>query len=155
MILIIIAALVVIADQITKIIVQNNLPLGKSIPVIPGFFYLTYLKNKGAAFGIFPGFYGVFILITLIVVLLILFYYRLSQPRNLLLKVGLGLTLGGSLGNLIDRLRDGMVTDFLDFRFWPVFNLADSFLVFGLFLIILSYFKMISPGGNLNASHFN
>ncbi len=109
--------------------------------VIDNFFHITLVKNPGVAFGLLPGFKGLVLLVSLVVILTLLAFIRLIEVRDGLIFWGLCLALGGALGNLVDRLRLGMVVDFLDFLVWPVFNLADSFLVIGLSLLLIGYLK--------------
>lgn len=136
MILLVVAGLVLLADQLTKIWIRETLSFGDSIPIIKNAFHLTYVKNPGAAFGLFPDRQPLFLIATVVTVVFIIFYYRRVQTDQYLIKIALGLELGGALGNLIDRVTYGRVTDFLDFRIWPVFNLADSAIVIGLGLLI-------------------
>jgi signal peptidase II len=129
------AGLVLLLDQITKLAVRRCLLPGESFPIIRGIFHLSYVQNPGAAFGILKYQTGLFIGITALVVAAIIFYApRVDQG---LLSLALSLELGGALGNLIDRLRFGYVVDFLDFRIWPVFNVADMAIVIGVGLIFL------------------
>lgn len=128
------AGISIVIDQITKGIVESTLPLYQMyapIPAIQEFFRITHVPNTGMAFGLFSGgslfFTGVAILVGLAII-----YYNFTLPRGqLLLRVALGLQLGGAMGNLIDRFRIGHVTDFLDFGPWPVFNIADLSIVTG------------------------
>ncbi len=132
--------LVTLLDQITKIWVQMNMDLMQSIPVIRGVFHLTYILNPNSAFGLlkFPNI--VFITIALLVILIIIFLLRKKiAQKNKLVFFSLIFILGGSLGNMIDRLRMGSVIDFLDFRIWPIFNIADSAINIGLFLLIIHF----------------
>lgn len=122
---------VLLVDQGTKAAVQMLMYLGESIPVLPPFFYLTYIMNPGAAFGILPDQKVLFITTGLLLVIGVLAGYKKLPPGKKILRIGLALVLGGALGNLVDRLRFGMVVDFLDFRVWPVFNLADSAIFIG------------------------
>jgi len=124
------AALTVAVDQITKFVVRAYIPLGDSLPA-HGFVRLTHTTNTGGVFGLFAnqGFLLTVVVILLVAVLLL--YLRYSPLRHRLLKVGLGLELGGAVGNLIDRLSLGKVTDFIDVGAWPVFNLADSAITVG------------------------
>lgn len=140
-----IAAAIIILDQLSKFIVQQKLDLGQIIPIIPSFFNLTYVLNPGAAFGFLSGasaaFRGpFFITISVLAVLFILYYRSRHREIGVLPSVALALILGGALGNLIDRLRLGMVVDFLDFYYrsyhWPAFNLADSAITVGVALMI-------------------
>ena len=130
------ALLTLLVDQASKALVSSWLPEGQSLPVVPHFFHLTYIRNPGAAFGLFAHQTTFFILATLAVIVLVLVLAGRIPDRRRLLKSGMGLILGGALGNLIDRLRTGLVVDFLDFKFWPVFNLADCAIVIGACLLI-------------------
>jgi signal peptidase II len=127
--------LVVFFDQVTKICIRLLLAQGESIPILPSVFYLTHVRNPGAAFGIFPNRQLALLVIGLFVVGLILFFLKGLATANRLVAIAFGLALGGALGNLIDRFIYGEVTDFLDFRIWPVFNLADTSIVIGVFLL--------------------
>lgn len=136
--LLVIASVVIGADQLTKIVVERALPLNASwapLPNIAPFFRLTHVSNTGAAFGLFPTGSLLFAVVALVVGLLILVYNFRLPAGNLLLRLALGLQLGGALGNLVDRLRLGHVTDFLDVGPWPVFNLADTAIVGGVLLL--------------------
>ena len=135
------ALLVVAADQLSKIWISNNLDDGQSLPET-GFFRLTRSHNTGAAFGIFQDQTLALTIVALVgVVVLLLYalfiYRRFPILANRLGKPALGLVLGGTVGNLIDRLRLGYVTDFIDVGIWPTFNIADSAIVVG--VIILAY----------------
>ena len=132
--------LVTLFDQISKLWIQRSMDLMDSIPVIPGIFHLTYIQNPNSAFGIlkFPN--KVFIIIAIMVMMLIVFLLRDKiVQKNRLVFFSLVFILGGSLGNMIDRFRIGGVIDFLDFRIWPIFNLADSAINIGLFLLIVHF----------------
>lgn len=124
-------AFVVAADQVSKLVVRRTMALGQSVPIIPGLFDFTYVRNTGAAFGIMPRHQVFFVLVTAAVVMFILVLLATGHPHVRIARLALGLTLGGAVGNLIDRLSVGMVIDFLDFKVWPVFNLADSAIVVG------------------------
>lgn len=132
-------------DQFSKAWIRANLSLGESF-FGSGFFQLTHVRNTGAAFGIFPDrslFLTVLALIgSVICLLLALFSRRLSFLNNSLNRVVLGLVLGGTVGNLIDRLRFGYVTDFIDFKFWPAFNIADSAMTIGIILFAYSFIRL-------------
>lgn len=132
---------VVILDQFSKYIVVENMALGESIPIIEEVFHLTYILNPGAAFGMFAHNRLFFIAITVIVIGIIIWARReiLASPWEV--KAGCGLFLGGAIGNLIDRARQGLVIDFFDFRFWPVFNIADIAICIGVGLIIWNLLK--------------
>lgn len=132
---------VVILDQFSKYIVVENMVLGESIPIIEEVFHLTYILNPGAAFGMFAHNRLFFIAIAVIVIGIIIWARReiLASPWEV--KAGCGLFLGGAIGNLIDRARQGMVIDFFDFRIWPVFNIADIAICIGVGLIIWNLLK--------------
>lgn len=132
------AGLIVMLDQFTKYLVDTFHP---NIVVISGFFNLTYIKNTGAAFGIFQGKQTLLISVSLLAMGLLLFllFYEREEKTGLLLA--LALILGGTCGNLIDRIRSGAVIDFLSFYIkqyqWPAFNIADSSISIGVGLLIL------------------
>lgn len=132
---------VVILDQFSKYIVVENMALGESIPIIEEVFHLTYILNPGAAFGMFAHNRLFFIAIAVVVIGIIIWERReiLASPWEV--KAGCGLFLGGAIGNLIDRARQGLVIDFFDFRIWPVFNIADIAICIGVGLIIWNLLK--------------
>ncbi len=132
---------VVILDQFSKYIVVENMALGESIPIIEEVFHLTYILNPGAAFGMFAHNRLFFIAIAVIVIGIIIWARReiLASPWEV--KAGCGLFLGGAIGNLIDRARQGLVIDFFDFRIWPIFNIADIAICIGVGLIIWNLLK--------------
>lgn len=134
MIMFVVALLVVLLDQLSKYLVKGNLPLGDSLAVIPGIFHVTHVENPGAAFGLFRDQRLLLIIISLLAIAFILLFHRLSRSESIWVPLGLGLTLGGAIGNLIDRIVYGKVTDFIDFRIWPVFNVADTSVVIGVAL---------------------
>jgi signal peptidase II len=142
----VVAALVLLADQVTKYLVRANLRPGQSLPLVRWLtpvLQITYVTNTGAAFGLFPGWSQILIPVAVIVVAALVWYYFQLPDGQLLMHVALGLQLGGASGNLIDRLRfGGSVVDFIDLNFWPlrrwpVFNVADSSIVVGVTLLTL------------------
>lgn len=133
--LFIIAGSVLLADQASKAGIRHSMPIGESIPLIPGILHLTHVKNYGAAFGILQNQQIIFLLVSVAIILSILFYYWRAGKGDRLVTVSLGLVLGGAVGNFIDRAISQRVTDFIDLRFWPVFNLADSAIVVGVILL--------------------
>ena len=146
-------ASIVAADQVTKLLVDRWMPLHHSIPVIEGFFNLTYIRNTGAAFGIFAGSAAAFRLPFLIIFSLIAIGFVVTMIRRLPddqtgLITALAFIMGGAVGNLIDRIAYGEVIDFLDFYWgryhWPAFNLADSFITVG---VLISVFYLIKAKG--------
>jgi signal peptidase II len=130
-----VAGAAIAADQATKAIVSSSLALGESADVA-GPLTIHHVQNSGIAFGLFPtATLGVIVLTGVAVSWMLIFFAR-SGGRHPILPVALGLLLGGSISNLVDRVRLGHVTDFLDFRFWPAFNLADAFIVAGVAVLI-------------------
>jgi signal peptidase II len=136
-VLFLIALLIILIDQLTKLLIVNTMSQNESIPVITNIFHITYVHNFGAAFGLLAHRTGFFILVTVVLVLLLLAFLRYLPKEQKLLRSALVLLLGGATGNLIDRVRVGYVIDFFDFRVWPVFNVADIAIVFGIGLLIL------------------
>ncbi len=130
-------------DQSTKFILNNNLVLNQTNPVIKGFFNLTLVHNRGAAFGILKNQLPLFIFTSIFAIILIYINLKKSaRKRKLSLSsLALGLILAGAIGNLIDRLVFGYVIDFLDFCVWPVFNVADSAITVGAILLGWSLLK--------------
>lgn len=143
--IIILSIIFIIIDQVSKIIVVNNLTNNKSIEVIKSFFYLTYTNNKGAAFSILTGRRILLILVALIVIGVLIYYVRKNKIEGKVNKIALSLVIGGSIGNLIDRILRGAVVDFIDIKIFgynfPIFNLADTFIVIGVFLLIIEMFR--------------
>lgn len=130
-----VAGIVIGLDQLSKYLVRANMDLGQSIPE-EGFFRFTYGTNTGGVFGFFSNQTFLITVAAIISVVVILLYSRHKMAQSMLVKVSLGLILGGSIGNLIDRIRLGAVTDFIDVGAWPVFNLGDSAIDIGVVLLI-------------------
>ncbi|AGL02609.1 signal peptidase II [Desulfoscipio gibsoniae] len=128
-------------DQLSKYIVTSRLLVGESIPVLPPVFYLTYILNPGAAFGMLANRTDIFIAVSLLVLVVVLAGYRYLPKERIWMRLALGLVVGGALGNLIDRVRLGRVIDFLDFQVWPIFNLADTAIVIGGLLLIIDIWR--------------
>ena len=135
------AALAFLLDQFTKYLVREFLRLYESVPP-DGFFRITHTFNTGSIFGIFQGQNTVFILVSFIGIAVLILLSRSRRFPPALLRLSLGLQLGGAFGNLLDRIRLGHVTDWVDIGPWPVFNIADACIVTG--LIILAYLFIIS-----------
>ena len=129
-----IALLVIAADQVSKYFILENLSLGESAPVIASVFHLTSVRNTGIAFGLFQQHPIYLTAIISVCVLVLIFFSRRLCRGSSLEKIAYGLILGGAVGNLVDRARFGWVVDFLDFRIWPVFNIADSGITIGVAL---------------------
>jgi len=125
-----VALAAVCADQLTKQVVGRTLALGERVDIF-GPISLHHVENSGIAFGFFASQTSVVIGITAVAVGLMVWFFARSGRRHPVLPVALGLVLGGSIANLIDRVRLGRVTDFLDLEAWPAFNLADTFIVVG------------------------
>ncbi|MFH1395366.1 MAG: signal peptidase II [Candidatus Omnitrophota bacterium] len=133
------ALIICFLDQALKACVKMLVTEGSSISVIDRFFYVTLVHNKGTAFGLFNRYPYLFAGITACVVVFIIYFLaRKKQVLNVYEKISLCFILGGAGGNLIDRIRYGYVIDFIDFRIWPVFNLADSFITCGAVILIFS-----------------
>jgi signal peptidase II len=130
-----VAGAAVLADQVTKRIVAGTLELGESKHVL-GPLDLHHVQNSGIAFGLFPDATTIVIVVTSVVIAWLLVVFARSGARHPVMPVGLGLVIGGSVSNLADRVRLGHVTDFLDLAFWPAFNLADTFIVVGVALLL-------------------
>ncbi|MEW5322590.1 signal peptidase II [Geobacillus thermoleovorans] len=148
-----IAAAVVILDQWTKWLVVRYMRLGESIPIIDNVLYITSHRNRGAAWGMLEGQFWLFYLITVIVVAAIVIYIRRLKPSERLAGVGLGLMLGGAVGNFIDRVFRKEVVDFIHTYIgtysFPVFNVADSALTVGVILLFVHmFFFATSEKGN-------
>ena len=145
LILPVVAALVVLVDQLSKYLVMARLGTGQFWEIAPWLapvFRVTHVTNTGAAFGLFREWGDFFVVVATIVVVAIIFYYHHLPDGQWLMRVALGLQLGGAIGNLVDRLCQGFVVDFIDLNFWPlrewpVFNVADSSIVAGVVLLAL------------------
>lgn len=146
----IIIAVVVALDQLTKYLIRSNMALDHSMPLIDGVFHITYIHNAGAAFSIFQNKTGFLIAMQLIVIAFVLIYLiRKQKVEHWCLMLSLSLIAAGGLGNLIDRAVNGYVVDFLDFRIWPIFNVADISVCVGCGLLLL-YMFFIDPKQNRN-----
>jgi signal peptidase II len=141
MLLWLILVLILVLDQVTKYLASINLLEGQTIPVINGIFHITLVHNTGAAFGLFQAHSGTFVVLSIIVSALILYLNYRWMNKGTLVTCVLALIVGGAIGNLIDRLRFGYVVDFLDFRIWPVFNVADSAISIGTIILIIYIIK--------------
>jgi signal peptidase II len=139
--------LIIISDQLTKYLVLEKFRLGETIPLVLGFFNLTYIRNTGAAFGLLaqasPEFrIPFFVAVPLIALIAVAYIFKKIDDRDHMLSVSLSLVIGGAIGNLIDRLRMGYVVDFLDFHWgygyhFPAFNIADSAICVGVAILLL------------------
>jgi signal peptidase II len=156
--LVVVSLLAVLADQLSKTAATRALGVGESVPVLGDFFRFTLVLNPGGVFGTRLGSQNFYTIISILAIGITLWFFFKTSDRTVNLEVGLSLVLGGAIGNLIDRFRLGEVVDFLDFEFfnislpparlaflrfpgfyldrWPVFNLADSFVLIGMILIV-------------------
>jgi signal peptidase II len=144
------AVVVIVVDQLTKYWIDASMVLHDSIPILNGFFNISYVRNPGAAFGFLAGAspafrYTFFIAVNIMAIALIVSYIRKATREESRLILALSFIMAGAVGNLIDRLRFGEVVDFLDFYIgsahWPAFNVADSSISVGAFFLILELWK--------------
>jgi signal peptidase II len=153
-----VAAIALLLDQVTKWYIRRTVGLYESIVVLDSFFHITHVRNAGGAFSLFAGAPSAlrlpfFVLVSIVAVAALLLFVRRVDPRQRLLLFALGAILGGASGNLVDRMRSGEVTDFLDFHwhgwYWPAFNVADSFISTGMVILLLySFFARDESGGD-------
>ena len=137
----IISVIVVALDQLVKTLIRTGMTYRQSIPVIKNVLHISYVKNTGMSFGMFPGVNVVFLVIATIVVLVIIIFERKGNMKTSAEKFFFGMILGGAAGNLVDRYLFGFITDFIDFRIFPVFNIADSCVCVGAFFLFIIYFR--------------
>ena len=130
-----------IADQAVKHLIRTTMVQGQSIPIIENIFHITYIENPGAAFGILANQRMLFLILTAVIVGVMIYLYCSLSNKKSLTAISLGIVVSGAIGNFIDRFMQGTVTDFLDFRIWPIFNIADIAICVGLALIC--YFIII------------
>ena len=142
-----VAAIAIFSDQLTKAIIRRTVAVRGTVEVIKGFFEISYVKNTGAAFGMFRGRNSIFIIVSFFAIGFIFAYYR-QFKTNTWVKISLGMILGGALGNLIDRVVFQYVTDFvrvrwwfLRLRWWPTFNIADAAVCIGAAILIVRMFE--------------
>ena len=135
------ALIIIFSDQLTKFLIRKNFQLNESIPIIKNIFHLTYVNNTGSAFSFFQGYNLFFIIFSIAVIAAIVYYIIKIKENEKLMQFAAGLLLGGTIGNLIDRIYIGSVTDFLDFRIWPIFNIADSAVTISVILLVFLLWK--------------
>jgi signal peptidase II len=157
MLVLILGLVITVLDQVTKYVVRLTFAVGESHPVIHGFFDLTYVRNTGAAWGILGGQNASLTILSIVMLAAILIFRRSFLSDTWEHRLALGLMVGGIVGNLMDRLRLGWVTDFLDFYcrgyHWPSFNVADAAICVGVGIYILS--SMWLAGHPLHESRLN
>jgi len=148
------ALLIIVLDQLSKLLVIRGLRVHESVPVIQGFFDLVHVRNRGMAFGFMNrahADFGFWLLVStsIIAIVLLLFWFFKLKDGDTCVTLGLSLILGGAVGNLIDRLRFREVVDFLDVfvgaYHWPAFNVADAAITTGTFLVVITLFFKRSP----------
>ena len=132
--------MIVVLDQLTKWIIAKTFPLHESISLIPNVVYLTYIQNTGAGFGILKNMNALLIWMIIFVIGLILYNYQ-KIPKKPFPQIMTACVVGGAIGNLLSRIFLGYVIDFIDFRFWPAFNLADSAVTIGIIGLIIYFWK--------------
>ena len=134
-----------VVDIISKLVVSKLMDVFDSIVIIKDFFYITYVRNTGAAWSIFEGRVLGLIVVSLIIISFIIYYISKNSPKNKVEVVGYSLVLGGAFGNLLDRIIYGYVVDFLDFYIfgydYPIFNLADSFIFVGVVILAICMWR--------------
>jgi len=138
------ALVTLVVDQFTKWLVVATLPLDQPtypIPALSWLFGFTHVTNTGVAFGLFKEAGPIFVFVAIVVITILLYSMRSLPAEQGLVRIALGLQLGGAFGNLVDRLRLGYVVDFIDFKFWPIFNVADSSIVIGVLLLAFSMWR--------------
>ena len=143
-----IALAVLLIDQFIKRLIERTILVGQSVHLIPGLLSLTHVRNTGAAFSIFTGCSPYLALVSFLIILGVLYFHHRFPAKGTLIEVGLALVLGGSLGNLIDRLFHSHVVDYLDIHIWPVFNFADMMINLGVLLIIIKLIRKEKNASN-------
>ena len=128
---------VFVFDQVTKAIIRSSLSLGDSWPE-EGIFRIVHGLNTGSAFGLFAGFTNLLVVASIIGIVFILFFFLKQNNSVIWLRLSLGLIVGGALGNLFDRVKDGAVVDFISVGWWPAFNIADSSISIGMALLLVT-----------------
>ena len=145
-----VGGMIILLDQVSKLLILHFLPLFSAMEIIPGFFNLVHVRNTGAAFSILAGAssvwrQGLFVGLTIVVVGILLFAYGKLRPEDRWTRTAYALIIGGALGNLVDRVRLGEVVDFLDCYVgayhWPAFNLADSAISVGALMLVISVLR--------------
>lgn len=142
---------VLLIDQVSKFYIANAFQPYASQPLIEGILHITYVQNTGAAFGILADRTNMFIVVSIVIIIVMLGYFKYVPKDNHVLRLGLALGLSGALGNLIDRVRLGYVIDFIDFRIWPVFNVADTAIFLGVLALLIGIARLPREDVNLNA----
>ena len=136
---------IILLDMVSKYIVSRLLIVNESVMIIKNFFNITYVRNTGAAFGIFSGSTFLVMIVSFIIIIGIIIYISKNKPSNKMEKVAYSLILGGAIGNFIDRIIYGYVRDFIEIDIfgwdYPIFNLADVFVVVGVILLVIATWR--------------
>ncbi len=147
-ILLLTAVAILVADQVTKALVVANLAVGEHARLLGDLVQVWHAQNRGASFSLFQGWSIVFLVVSVLSIGMVAYFHRSLRDRSPWLHLLLGVILGGTLGNFIDRLRQGYVTDWLSIGFgetrWPTFNVADSSLVVGIGILVV-YLLLNNP----------
>ena len=141
-VLLVTALAILVADQVTKALVVSNLAVGQKAQLLGDVVEIWHAQNRGAAFSLFQGGTIVFLVVSVLSIGMVAYFYRSLRDRSPWLHLVLGIVLGGTLGNFTDRLRQGYVTDFIHLSHWPTFNLADSFIVTGVVLLLIGVARL-------------
>ncbi len=144
-VMIILTIVFLVVDIVSKLIVSNLMDIHDSIIVIKDFFYITYVRNTGAAWSMFAGKTWLLIIVSLMIIGFICFYIYKNKPKSKIEMVGYSLVLGGAIGNFLDRVIYGYVIDFFDFYIfgynYPIFNVADIFIVIGVMILAICVWR--------------
>lgn len=139
--IILLTLIFLIIDFVSKFIISSIFSVGETVPVIKNFFYITYVRNTGAAWSILSDKTYVVSIVSGLIILVLIWYIWKNNSENKLEKLAYSLILGGAIGNFVDRIAYGYVIDFFDFYIfgydYPIFNLADSFIVIGIIMLII------------------
>jgi signal peptidase II len=141
MIFYLIALIILLVDQLFKFMVQESMRLGQTVPLLGNALKLTYVRNTGAAFSLFVGFSPYLVVAGILVAAAVIYFHYRVPKGNFILQAGLAFVLGGSLGNLVDRIFRSYVIDYIDITVWPVFNFADVMINLGVILIAFKLFE--------------
>ena len=148
MMLLLVALAVLVVDRLTKVAIQHNLALGEHVRVVGDLLWLEHSQNTGIAFSLATSHSSLVFVFDILAILFILYLTRRVPPGEPWLRLGLGLILGGAIGNVVDRVLAGSVTDFIDFRVFPVFNVADSAITVGAVLVAWRLYVSSRPEAN-------
>ena len=147
MLLLLVAIAVFIVDRLTKVAIQQNLPLGQHVSVVGDLLWFDHSQNTGIAFSLATSHSSIVFVFDVLAILFIVYLARRVPAGERWMRLGLGLVLGGAIGNVVDRVLAGSVTDFIDFRVFPVFNVADSAITVGAVLIAWRLYRGSNQAG--------